>query len=246
MPQIHDGHRARMRQRLEREGLDSFEPHEVLELLLYYTIPLRNVNPLAHQLIQHFGSLPGVLRAPRQQLMQVPGVGESTAEWLSSLLPVLSAYGALRLQDRPLLDRFNKVADFGVRLFSQIGDEQLWVVNLNMSGHLLHSAKLTDGGLGQRLDTRPVLDFALRYHAQAVVVLQRRLAARMTPNDGDIEFTRNLNELLSSIGVHLMDNVMICGHRRTGFRDQGILRLEPSQDGLQEDGFSDLVLHWLD
>ena len=76
MPADHTGHRARMRERFRASGLDGFAPHEVLELILFYAIPQRNVNPLAHRLLDTFGSLHGVLDAPVEELQKVEGVGE--------------------------------------------------------------------------------------------------------------------------------------------------------------------------
>ena len=83
---IHAGHRQRMKERFRREGLDGFSEHEVLELLLMYAIPQRDVNPLAHTLIKRFGSLAGVLEAHESDLTQVPGVGENAA-LLLTLMP---------------------------------------------------------------------------------------------------------------------------------------------------------------
>ena len=79
---IHGGHRERLRQRLMNEGVDNFEPHELLEFLLYYAIPRLNVNMLAHDLLNYFGSLRNVLSADVSELMQVKGMGEHAAQWL--------------------------------------------------------------------------------------------------------------------------------------------------------------------
>lgn len=73
---MHEGHRARMRERFRENGLEGFAPHEVLELLLFYARARGDVNPLAHRLLDHFGSLKGVLEARPEQLMAVEGVGE--------------------------------------------------------------------------------------------------------------------------------------------------------------------------
>ena len=81
----HGGHRQRMRERYAKQGLDGFAPHEVLELLLFYAIPQKNVNPLAHKLIDRFGSLYGVLNASPKQLQQVEGIGEYAATFLPLL-----------------------------------------------------------------------------------------------------------------------------------------------------------------
>ena len=79
MAGAHDGHRSRMRERFRREGLNGFADHEALELMLFYAIPQRNVNPLAHALLERFGSFHGVLEASEEELCRVEGVGEYAA-----------------------------------------------------------------------------------------------------------------------------------------------------------------------
>ena len=83
---LHDGHRARKKEQFRRQGLDGFADHEVLELLLYYAIPRKDTNELAHRLLQKFGSLQNVFSAPLEELAKVDGVGESAALFLT-LLP---------------------------------------------------------------------------------------------------------------------------------------------------------------
>ena len=88
---VHAGHRARMRERFIKEGLSGFSEHEVLELLLMFAIPQRDVNPLAHRLIDRFGSLSAVLESSPAELTWVDGVGENAAALLS-LMPQLMGY----------------------------------------------------------------------------------------------------------------------------------------------------------
>ena len=80
---LHDGHRARKKEQFRRQGLDGFADHEVLELLLYYAIPRKDTNELAHRLLQKFGSLQNVFSAPLEELAKVDGVGESAALFLT-------------------------------------------------------------------------------------------------------------------------------------------------------------------
>ena len=89
---VHTGHRERLKKRLAREQtLEGFEPHEILEMLLYYSIPQGDTNPLAHRLIDHFGSLPAVLQASPEELMQIDGVGAHTASLLTFMGPLMTA-----------------------------------------------------------------------------------------------------------------------------------------------------------
>ena len=82
---IHDGHRQRMRERFQKTGLENFDKHEVLEILLYNCIPRANTNELAHRLIDRFKTVGRVLQASQEELMSVKGVGENTAHYLSLL-----------------------------------------------------------------------------------------------------------------------------------------------------------------
>ena len=97
---MHDGHRCRLRERFRLEGLENFQPHEVLELLLFYARARGDVNPLAHTLLDTFGSLRGVLEAPVDQLTQVPGIGEETATLLSLMVPMFRRYELCICQER--------------------------------------------------------------------------------------------------------------------------------------------------
>ena len=96
---IHDGHRVKLRARFLTAGLDAFADHEALELLLYYAIPRRDTNPIAHELMDRFGTLSGVLSAPVELLKQVDGVGESAAVLLR-LAPLLAQKARLAEAER--------------------------------------------------------------------------------------------------------------------------------------------------
>ena len=97
---MHDGHRERLRERFLREGLDSFEDHNILELLLFYVIPRKDTNELAHLLLDRFGSLSAVLEAPYEELKTVPGIGELSASLLC-LIPEISRKYLGRISRRP-------------------------------------------------------------------------------------------------------------------------------------------------
>ena len=98
---IHDGHREKMRQRFLQGGLDAFADHEALELLLYYAIPRRDTNPIAHALMDRYGSLSAVLSAPVEDLQKVEGIGESAAILLR-LAPLLARKARLAESEKEL------------------------------------------------------------------------------------------------------------------------------------------------
>ena len=83
---IHENHRARMQERVAHNGMESLAEHEVLEYMLYLAIPRQDTNPLAHRLIDHFGSFCRVMEATPQELMQVKGVGPRSAQLISDIM----------------------------------------------------------------------------------------------------------------------------------------------------------------
>ena len=100
---MHEGHREKMRARIDNAGLNSLAEHEILETLLYFTIPRGDTNPIAHRLMSAFGNLSGVLEAPEQELLKVEGVGPKTARMLAMLPHYSRAYLVSKAKsDRPL------------------------------------------------------------------------------------------------------------------------------------------------
>ena len=127
---VHDGHRNRMRQRFMETDLNGFADHEALELLLFYAIPRGDVNPLAHALMERFGSLSGVLSAPVELLTQVEGVGERTA-MLLRLVPQIAQKARLADLERELaLNTRERVGDYLLELFSRERNEAVYEICL--------------------------------------------------------------------------------------------------------------------
>ena len=89
---VHDGHRQRLKERFCKEGLDNFDEHQVLELLLFYCIPRMDTNPIAHALLNRFGRLAQVLEAPVEELEKVPGIGHNAAVFLSLIFLAIFSF----------------------------------------------------------------------------------------------------------------------------------------------------------
>ena len=97
---LHAGHREKMREKYERAGADAFLPHELLEMLLFHAIPYRDTNPTGHLLLDRFGSLSGVLAAPKAELSTVPGIGEYASDLIGAVAALSDAALRERLPDR--------------------------------------------------------------------------------------------------------------------------------------------------
>ena len=124
---IHSGHRTRMKQRYLGQGLEGFSDHEALELLLYYAIPRADVNPLAHRLLERFGSFRGVLDAEAAELTEVEGMGESAAALLRLVRDLNRRYLLDRQEKRPLLADSETAGRFLLPYFSGLREERVYV-----------------------------------------------------------------------------------------------------------------------
>lgn len=225
MAHSHGGHRSRLRQRAEREGLDAFQPHEVMELMLFPALPQRDVNPLAHELVRLFGSVGGALAAPAAQLAQVPGMGQGSAQWLGLLCQAAQRYASLSLADRPQFDRLYRVKRHCQRLFAEAAEEQVWVFSMNLSGHLLGSTLVCQGSERQAAGLRALVEPLIFYRAQSAVLVQRRDPGNLAPDGWDLEMTGRLARQLGMLNILLLDSVLMAGSTAVSLRKERIYRL---------------------
>lgn len=141
---LHDGHRQRKRERFLKQGADGLADHEVLELLLYYAIPRRDTNELAHRLIQHFGTLDAVFQAPPEALMQVSGIGENAAVLLN-LVPAAQRCARRSVSAERILNSVERCGAYFMDLLDAQRRELLYQVCLDGKGKVLSCKCLSQG-----------------------------------------------------------------------------------------------------
>ena len=206
----HDGHRQRMRERFVKQGLEGFAQHEVLELLLFYCIPQKNVNPLAHTLIERFGSLYGVLHAEPRQLMQTEGVGEYAATYLSLLPQALRQAEESRAETRVALSKRRDAVRYCARLLAGEKRELFYAVCLNGQMETLGNALIAKGSLSDvPAYPRVVMEAALTYNAHAVLLCHNHPGGSIAPSQADLEATARLGKVLGEIEVILIDHLIV-------------------------------------
>ena len=224
---VHDGHRQRMRERFRKEGLEGFADHEVLELVLFDCIPNGNVNPLAHVLLDTFGSLHGVLEARADQLMAVKGVGERTAAHLSSLLPLFRRYQQSVCADRKRLQSRSEATAYCQALLSGWRTERFYLLSLNadmeiMGVRLIAEGSLTEVGAYPRL----VVEAALNHNAHSVLFCHNHPGGSVHPSADDIQTTLLLRSILEPMGIAVLDHMIVANGQTYSMMRQGDLNPE--------------------
>ncbi len=206
---VHSGHRARVKERFLRDGLEGFEKHNILELLLFYSIPQRDTNPIAHALINRFGSLRGVFDASVEELCEVDGVSEHTAT-LIKLVPSVWAMAASEVDTSVRYDSLTKIGKLLVKRYAGITVETVFLVLMDNSWHIIDIVNLGEGSVNQvRLDTRRMIELCIRKKASMVVLSHNHPNGRLIPSSEDLITTEELARTFRSIHVEFLEHLLI-------------------------------------
>lgn len=223
----HDGHRERLRTRFRESTLDNFAPHEALELLLSYCIPKRDVNPLAHQLIDRFGSFSQVLDAAPEELEKVAGIGSYSATFLRLVAQTAGYYQRDKFQKRQRLLTAAAMGRYCTSLFLNDTVEKLYIISLNIHGVLLNHTLICTGSLDELvIYAREVVNAALRSNAYAVALTHNHPGGSLSPSAMDVQTTMEIRSALNAIDIPLLDHIIVGGGRYSSMTALGYLNAD--------------------
>ena len=204
---IHTGHRQRVKDEFSARGLAGWPDHRVLELLLYYAIPQGDVNGLAHELVERFGSLAGVLDAAEEELCRVPGVGQHPAV----LLKLIPAAGARYLQSRADLgEPVRRTEDAYALLepyFFGARNEMIYLLALD--------------GKNKPLGVRKE---AAALRAPQIYLAHNHISNLAFPSPVDISTTQTMRTALAGVGIELLDHLVFVDGDMVSMRDSGMMK----------------------
>ena len=219
----HDGHRARKKQQFLRHGTESFADHELLELALFYAIPRRDTNELAHRLLEQFGSLKNVLSAPVEELQKVKGVGESAAVLLH-LMPELERRAYQGAAKERNLGSVEKCGSYLLRLLGGETREVLYQLCLDGKGKLLLCRRLSQGDMDSAaLSVRQVVNNALSCGASAVVLGHNHPSGVALPSEEDRAVTLRVRDALKTLDIRLLDHIVVADGDYVSMAQSGFL-----------------------
>ncbi len=215
----HAKHRARMKEQFLRNGLDIFAPHQALELLLFYAIPRKDVNELAHLLLTRFGGLQQVLDADPQALCAIPGISQHTATLLNLCGQLM--HRCQREQAKEI-ENFHSYTTIGTYLTKQFAGERVErtrLMCLNNRGELLGCPVVGEGSVAAtEVNLRTIMKAALQHEATIAVIAHNHPAGFATPSNDDITVTRVVRDALQTVGVELMDHIIVADNDYVSLR----------------------------
>lgn len=207
---IHKDHRKRVREMYLKNGIDAMPDHNILELLLFYGIPYRDTNPIAHELIEKYHDLNGVLDAPVRELVKTDGIGENTAMLIKLIRDICSKYYDNAVNSKVNLASGERLYDFIKMKYLGETREIVYMLSLDSHGRLKHCIKVADGTPTSAVaDNRSLVELALRFDVTNAVITHNHPNGFATPSQADISATQTIAGLFKTVNINFIDHVIV-------------------------------------
>ena len=222
---IHSGHRQRMRGKVVNSGAKTLEPHELLELILTYTIPRKNTNPIAHELLRTFGSISNVVDATFTDLIRIKGVGEKTAVFLNALSNLVARYNECKVdKTKEFLFTTGDVVAYFRKHYTMRNFEEMFVIATNKNGEVLKTY-IIEGQTRDKIEFS-IKDFVERVTSSnvcGVVVIHTHPNGVCSPTQEDIVATVQMYNACTSLGINLIDHIIVNENSHYTFRGNKLI-----------------------
>jgi DNA repair protein RadC len=218
------GHRERLRTRYLKSGINSLSEYEVLELLLTYASPRKDVKPEAKELFKRFNGLKGVLDALPESLTEIKGVGSRTA----LLIKLVKDMGMLYLKEQYVLKQQLKnprqIVDYLRVTFGSLKDEHFIAFYLNANNEILAEEIISVGTVDETVvKPRMIFEKALKHKANSIIFVHNHPSGTLKPSAEDIHLTKRLLDLSYGLGIRILDHMIVTSHGYTSFCEKGLL-----------------------
>ena len=222
---IHAGHRQRLKERFLKEGLDNFEQHQVLELLLFYGIPQRDTNEIAHELIRKFGSLSKVLEATPEELAEVKYVGDNVTTLFRLITAVARYYQVNCAMREQILTTIDACGKYLVPFFYERQNETVFLLCLDAKCKVLACEKVGEGSVNSAgVPVRKIVEMALKANATSVILAHNHPSGLAIPSGEDIQTTRRVAMALDAVEIELVDHIIVADNDWVSLSQSGLYR----------------------
>ena len=206
---IHDGHRNRVREKFLSDGFDGFCEHQILELLLFYAVPRKDTNELAHNLINNCGSLSAVFDASIE-ILEECGLSKNAAVLLKMIPPLCQKYMDDKYKNENKIITEENIGERILLNFINADEEKVVLLLLNAKGTELYCGTVSKGSVNaSEIYTRKIIQLAMKFHASGAVIAHNHPSGIALPSKNDITSTISLRKALSTISVRLLDHIIV-------------------------------------
>jgi len=215
----HKGHRQRLRERFRKTGEQSLADYELLEFLLFSALPRQDTKPIAKALLQRFGSFSAALAAPRARLREIDGLSDISIDSLKAVHAAVARYHRAELNERRLLDSWQKVIDY-LQASMELSDvEQFRVLYLDKKNGLIADEVQQTGTVDHTpVYPREVIRRALEHSATALILVHNHPSGDPTPSRADIQMTQKIVDIARPLGIEVHDHIIVGLRTNVSFR----------------------------
>ncbi|MDR0977751.1 MAG: DNA repair protein RadC [Endomicrobium sp.] len=218
------GHRSRLRERFLKTGFKGFADYEILELILTYVIPRKDVKPQAKALIEEFGSLKQVLDADMADLKKTKNLSDYSAGFLVFLKKFCSLYLLLDIKYQKKVDSADAVKDFLISSLSGEKVEKVYVLTLDSGNRIISCKELESGTVNKSvIIPRKITETALHVKASSIIIAHNHPGGTLAPSQSDIAATISVQKALDTVEVILLDHVIVAGSSYFSFREHNLI-----------------------
>lgn len=227
-PNIHEGHRKRVKERFLRFGIESFTDVQLLEALLFYAVPKKDTNDTAHLLLDTFGgTFAKVLNADFKELIKVKGVGENAASLIKLVQMLSKKYliSSFTVDDSlsRTVDENSYLCQYCANLFLGCKNEMLYAIALDDELIVISHEVMAEGDPGKvDISDRKIVEFVLKNNCKRVALAHNHPNSSSQPSREDVFATNELSELLAKIDVELVDHIIVGKYGAVSMRDSAM------------------------
>ncbi len=221
---MHEGHRERLKKRFKSEGLSAFSDIQALELLLFYALPRIDTNPLAHRLLDRFGTLSNIFKADVSDIASVEGMGEHSALLIKLLPEMTRKYWISETESKQKITTVQQAVRFIKPLLFGKPEENVYLFCLDNNFGVKHYDCISRGTVNDAaIYLRRLAECAVRLHASRILIAHNHPGGNPHPSDTDIRTTRAIDDALGLLGIDLVDHIIFSDHSYLSFSEQHLL-----------------------
>ena len=219
---IHSGHRGRLKRLYEEYGIDALSDHEVIELLLYYSIPRKDTNKIAHELLNSFGSLENIFAAPMSALVKVNGIKSNSALLIKLLPDIAVRIEKSKSRNVTRLQTPAQIGDYLMPYFANRVTEAVMFLALDSKQRIVCCKQISEGNFNSaNINIRLIIEEALKYNAAYIILAHNHPSGTALPSLADINTSKDIYAICQSIGVVFYDHLIFAGDDFVSFAESG-------------------------
>ncbi len=207
---MHENHRKRVREAFRNNGMEHMSDHNILEMLLFFSVPRIDTNELAHRLIETFGSLSAVLEASYGDLIKVPGIGESSAVLITMMPQLFRRYSFDKVKDRKCIKSPQEAGEYIITKYFGITTEKVGMICIDSKGRINNFVFIAEGSLRTaNIDVRRTAETAFRNMAESIILCHNHPNGLPMPSRDDVATTKELIEILNTLDIKVSDHIIV-------------------------------------